>query len=84
MKKLTMSNRVNRYSASTGIHGDFFREIIWRLENSVQTPIAPLLIVRGYSLINAPKKWRIFDLRSYVFTNSIYWLHFSVAATNLL
>ncbi len=42
----------------------FFGWIIWRLRNSVETSLAPFLIVR--ELLNVPKKCRIFDLRSYV------------------
>jgi len=33
-QKLTRSNRGNRYSSSTGHHGDFLEGIIWRLSNS--------------------------------------------------
>jgi hypothetical protein len=40
----------------TGIHGEIFGDIIWRLKNSA------IHCRVTFSLINAPKKWRIFDL----------------------
>jgi hypothetical protein len=56
LQKLTRSNGRIGYSSSTGPHGNFLGEIIWRLQHSVETPLAPFLIVKGFLTNQYSKK----------------------------